>query len=96
MIKDNLIALNKLYEVVIENLYELSKSNSGLALIKALIINRVDSDGTYFAFFRNLKAKIEDQITEIIKSKYGIYVLLTILEVSRNYLILCSIGLQKK
>lgn len=81
MLKENLLALNKIYEVAIDNLYELSKSNSGLALIKVLIINRVDTDGTYFAFFIRLKAKIESLITEIIKSKYGIYVLLTILEV---------------
>lgn len=83
MLKDNLIALNKIYDVVTDNVFELSKSNSGLALIKVLIINRLDKDGTYLASFLNLKLKLESQITEIIKSKYGIYVLLSILEVSR-------------
>lgn len=81
MLKDNLLALNKIYEVVIDNLIELSKTNSGLALIKVLILNRVDYNGSYFESFVNLKNKLEEHITEIIKSKYGIYVLLTILEV---------------
>lgn len=72
--------LTYFYNLINKHLVSLTHNSYSLVLVKSILIQRNDQNGHYFPCFSSLKNQVEKSIIQIMDSRYGNYVVHTILD----------------